>query len=315
MQTKALREWALLGSSQLRPDHQKLLASIDEALACPVSGEVIVRSGDESGRIFAAGRQIAWVSASRAKRTLGDHLAERGVARSDLRQVFEECRKSGTNFAEAIVEWGLLDRPTLREALLKHISTSFLEILRWPSLRLLVVPSTRVYRGTLTFALTEILAATAGHDPSKPSHSRSIENGTTGAATALPTITKEMQVNLDLQLKELKDIKGYKASGIMSFTGELLAADSVDGSIDLNLVGATFNDIFRSSHEVCEKIGMQACTEEMIHTPKGYVLMRCSGKNARAHVHLICILTDDGNQALARLNIDRITKKVTEVIA
>ena len=60
---------------------------------------------------------------------------------------------------------------------------------------------------------------------------------------------------LEKHLLDIKSVKGYQASGIMHFTGELLAFDSVAPNIDLALVGATFNDVFRTAHEVCDKIG------------------------------------------------------------
>ncbi len=122
-------------------------------------------------------------------------------------------------------------------------------------------------------------------------------------------------MNLEIQLKDLKDIKGYKASGIMNFTGEMLASDSADPEIDLNLVGASFNDIFRSAHEVCGKIGLEACTENVIQTPKGIVLMRCSGVANKAHIHLIAILTADGNHALTRMTLDKVTKRAVDLLA
>lgn len=110
---------------------------------------------------------------------------------------------------------------------------------------------------------------------------------------------------LEKLLEDFKGIKGYKAAGIMNFTGEMLVHDSSDASIDLTLVGATFNDIFRSSHEVCEKIGLQACNEETIVTPLGQVIMRCSGVDSKVHVHGIIIMAADGNQALAKMQLSK----------
>ena len=40
-------------------------------------------------------------------------------------------------------------------------------------------------------------------------------------------------------------IKGYKASAVMTFRGELPASHSADAQIDLRDVGNTFNQIFR----------------------------------------------------------------------
>lgn len=115
---------------------------------------------------------------------------------------------------------------------------------------------------------------------------------------------------LESYLAELKEIKGYKAAGIMHYTGEMLASDWTGSEVDVNLVGATFNDIFRSSHSACQKIGLEACTETVISTPKGQVIMRCSGVNAASHFHMLTVLTSDGNQALAKMRMEKMVPKI-----
>ncbi|MBI5549597.1 MAG: hypothetical protein HY901_37400 [Deltaproteobacteria bacterium] len=119
---------------------------------------------------------------------------------------------------------------------------------------------------------------------------------------------------LEKQLQSLREINGYKASGIMSYTGEALAVDSNDPNIDLVLVGATFNDIFRSAHDASKKIGLDACKETIISTPKGVVVMRCTGVDAKAHLHIIGILAADGNQALLKMQMEKMVKPVIDEI-
>lgn len=123
-------------------------------------------------------------------------------------------------------------------------------------------------------------------------------------------LTEEKTMNLENHLKGLREIKGYKASAIMNYTGEVLITDSVDTSIDLGLVGATFNDIFRSAHDASEKIGLEACTETTIKTPKGIVIMRCSGVRSQVHFHVIVVMDEDGNQALAKMKIESTIPKM-----
>lgn len=117
-------------------------------------------------------------------------------------------------------------------------------------------------------------------------------------------------MSLESHLQNLREVKGYKASAIMNFTGEPLATDSMDASIDLALVGATFNDIFRSAHEASKKIGLEATREAVFKTPKGLIIMQCSGTDSRVHFHVICVLSDDGNQALAKMRFDQMVPKV-----
>ena len=110
---------------------------------------------------------------------------------------------------------------------------------------------------------------------------------------------------LDGYLDRLKNINGYKASAIMNYTGEILVQDSVDANIDLGLVGATFNDIFRTAHEASIKIGLEACQESIISTPKGVIIMLCSGVKSKVHFHTIAILNLDGNQALVKMELKK----------
>jgi predicted regulator of Ras-like GTPase activity (Roadblock/LC7/MglB family) len=112
-------------------------------------------------------------------------------------------------------------------------------------------------------------------------------------------------MDLEAPLADVKAVKGYLATGIMQYTGELLAGNSVTESINLSIVGATFNDIFRSAHEVCGKIGLDACREMVLYTPRGIVLMLCTGIKSKVHCHLITILSADGNQALAKMQMEK----------
>ena len=125
----------------------------------------------------------------------------------------------------------------------------------------------------------------------------------------------DKKMALERFLEELKTVKGYKASAVMNFTGEILVSDSVDSNIDLAIVGATFNDIFRSAHEASQKIGLQACQETSIETPKGIIVMRCSGVDEKAHFHMIGILSTGGNQALMKLQMNKMIPTIMEELS
>lgn len=121
---------------------------------------------------------------------------------------------------------------------------------------------------------------------------------------------RRTQMALEEYLQEFKEIKGYIASGIMDFTGETLVTDSSRSGVDLEATGAVFNDIFRNAHEASGKIGLEACKKMTITTPKGVIVMECSGVDAASHLHFIAVLTEDGNQALARKTLEKIVPKV-----
>lgn len=126
-----------------------------------------------------------------------------------------------------------------------------------------------------------------------------------------PSKQKEKEdMALETILEDLRGINGYKAAALMNFTGEILAADSVDAAIDLGNVGAVFNDIFRSSHEAAGKVGLQVCNELTMRTPNGLIIMACSGVDSPVHFHLIAVLSEDGNQALAKMQLDKMIPRI-----
>jgi len=104
----------------------------------------------------------------------------------------------------------------------------------------------------------------------------------------------------------LRKVGGYKASGVLTSKGRILARDSVDPKIDLDTVGGTFNDLFQQAHEASENVGLEACYETAINTPKGIIIIRCSGLNALAHFHLIVVLGgEEANLSLVKHELDK----------
>lgn len=118
------------------------------------------------------------------------------------------------------------------------------------------------------------------------------------------------EASLEGCLTRLQKVKGYMASAIMTFRGELLASHSSAAKIDLQVVAKTFNDIFRTAHEASEKIGLGVCLETVISTPKGTIIMHCSGVDALIHFHLLAIISADGSLALAKMELERMTTPI-----
>jgi len=203
-----------------------------------------------------------------------------------------------------------------------------LEILGWENLTIEIAPGSKKRKKTIDLPLNQVLSRLKEGEAITRNERREKEDvietevaGEVEFREMIPldsldeqkkpkNLTKEAEMALEKHIQALKEIKGYMAAGIMSFTGEMLAYDSADPKIDLNLVGATFNDIFRSAHEASKKIGLEACRDTTITTPKGIVIMRCSGTDAKVHFHLIGILAADGNQALMKMQIDKMVPAV-----
>jgi len=124
-------------------------------------------------------------------------------------------------------------------------------------------------------------------------------------------------MDLEVHLKELRVIKGYTASSILSAAGEALARDTTSASpnVDEALVAMLCNDVFGLSHECVERLDpSDECIEVDIITRDEVLILVCSGKAAKSHIHCACHLTRDGNVALARMMIDKLLKTVAPLL-
>jgi hypothetical protein len=142
----------------LRPEHAKVLKVFQEAVSWGKGGEVVLRCGPDTGRVFFAEGRIAWGTVSTIKKTFTQYLVEQtNLGEEEAKEAFEDCKRTGKNFGETIVEWGLIDEASLRQLLLQHISACLLEIFCWPDVESMFMPDEKPYKGSLTFDFMEIL--------------------------------------------------------------------------------------------------------------------------------------------------------------
>ncbi len=122
----------------------------------------------------------------------------------------------------------------------------------------------------------------------------------------LPSCSTESCTTLESILERLRGIKGYKGAGIMDFTGETIASDCLDSTLDLVSAGAIFNDIFRSAQETTTTTGLQTCNELTLKTQGCIIILCASGAASAIPFHLIVILDKNGNQALTKMQLAQI---------
>ncbi len=127
--------------------------------------------------------------------------------------------------------------------------------------------------------------------------------------------SKKRTVMLDDKLDALKKINGYKGAAISDYTGEILVSDTGSLQGDLALSAATFNDIFRSAHQASKDLGLGVTHTMQIMTEEGIVMMACSGEESRVHIHVFAILEKDGNQALAKMALNKLVPDIVEELA
>lgn len=309
-----------------------LAAVLAEALADPGGGEVLVRSPRAAGRIFVARGRIAWATASTLSLTFGVQLVRAGlVQRDSLSALFEECRKTGKNFAEEMVEWKLLDEATLRRELLAHIASAMREILSWPGLTALFVPTTRGYKGSLTFTLDEFLAA-AGAAPgfgalvlelqvateARPPEPVALTPAPIGVVAPAPApaappqaaaLAERQRARLAAVLAELREALPYEAAGFLGPGGALLAQAAPGAGQDVAALGGA---IAQLGHAVRGRLGQPGPAaafgvpgEWVLRDAEAILAVRQLQVAGVGHVSLFVRLPPTANVALARMQLDR----------
>lgn len=120
---------------------------------------------------------------------------------------------------------------------------------------------------------------------------------------------------LEGHLEQLKKINGYQGAAVADYTGEVLVSDAAGMTGDLGMTTATLNDIFRSAHSATKGLSLGMTHTMQIQAENAMVLMQCSGESERMHVHLFCVFAKDGNQALAKMTMNKILPEIVSELA
>lgn len=122
---------------------QTVRQALTQALATP-GGELVVRGGDVVGRIHVYGGKVAWAHTSTEPGSLDrifGSLPELG--KEEARAVVGECRKSGKNIGDVLVEWGLMEEAEVRTHIVGWIRRKIEELLDLSDPQTLFIPSSR----------------------------------------------------------------------------------------------------------------------------------------------------------------------------
>lgn len=112
-------------------------------------------------------------------------------------------------------------------------------------------------------------------------------------------------------LNELKSTRGYRAFGVMIFSGQMLISDSIDPQINLELLASVFNDTFLVAHEATTEVGLKAATEISFETDQQRLIIICSGLDSKAHIHLLVIWDKaEGSLALVRMIMGKLLTRL-----
>lgn len=331
------------GARRLGPSAENLLLALREASDSALDGEVVIRQKQDSGRIFFHEGRVAWVVATTYSHTLMSHLVNRtSVTLSDLREVFDHCKRTRKNFGETIIEWGLLGRDTLRELLLEHISRGLAEVFAWPSSEVMFLPERRAFGGSLLYSLDEVLeqatqyhrearenfqssAAPPPASDSNASDRQYVPNPPTDQGRA-PAALKDEEGEKNMSdiiktMESLKTVNGFVGAGAFTSAGELLGEVSAAGT-SLAELGALANDVLLKSQQTTDLMGVGRGNHIHITAPKAHILVRCMNENTdfaanepgRAHVHMMLILEPEGNIALGKMKLEKVIQQVAPLL-
>lgn len=114
-------------------------------------------------------------------------------------------------------------------------------------------------------------------------------------------------------MKNLQSIKGFMGASIYNYTEERLACNTQRLPGNTEETFATFNDICINSHKVSKNLKLGTTKIMEIQTLKGKVIKvirGCSSKDARVHLHIYAMFSDDGNVALGEKIINKMLPQV-----
>ncbi len=123
-------------------------------------------------------------------------------------------------------------------------------------------------------------------------------------------------VNFEQSMKKLKSVNGYLGSAVLNFAGETLYMDDENTSADIAYSASIFNDAFRSTSEASLDVGFSDASFIETRTHDGHIfLINAAGDlegDNFTKLNVFAIFRDDGNIALAKMVIDRISKAMSK---
>ncbi|WP_375754913.1 hypothetical protein [Corallococcus exercitus] len=284
---------------------QVVRAVLNEALESKLGGEVVVKSATVSGRIFVVERKVAWtVLTGPGSRSFSTALIDaRLVSREDVEQVMAECRKSGGNFCETLVAWGLVPRDTLRDLLCRHLGTQLDALFGLTEAQALFVPQPRSYSSQLTFELAE-LSADVTQAPPAISQSQS-------PSVSPVLLEREVMANVKQALEEAMKIEGAFAV-CLADANSGMTLGSVGGSSAFNIEAAAAGntEVMRAKMKTMKALGIKDRIEDMLITlGEQYHIIRPLAAREGLFLY-IALHRANANLAMARFRMADVEKTI-----
>lgn len=159
-------------------------AVLDEALRS-AGGEVVVRSGDDVGRVFVHEGRIAWASLSSSQESFHDVLRSRvAIEPGEWQSLVRACQSDRLNVFEALIHWGLAERDSVTACLRSFIARRLRDMSHLPNLSALFLPGARPYSTELLVAPHELPALDSSLPPRQSPAPAPLAPATEGASVS-----------------------------------------------------------------------------------------------------------------------------------
>ncbi|RUO88200.1 hypothetical protein D7Y11_36695 [Corallococcus sp. AB018] len=283
---------------------QVVRAVLNEALESKLGGEVVVKSTTVSGRIFVVERKVAWtVLTGPGSRSFSTALIDaKLVSREDVEQVMAECRKSGGNFCETLVAWGLVPRDTLRDVLCRHLAVQLETLCGLTEAQALFVPQPRSYSSQLTFDLAELTAETTQTQPAVPQ----------SQSPAGPPVLLEGEVmaNVKQSLEEAMKIEGAFAVCLADANSGMTLGSVGSAGFNVEAAAAGNTEVMRAKLKTMKALGIKDRIEDMLITlGEQYHIIRPLAAREGLFLY-IALHRANANLAMARFRMAEVEKNI-----
>ncbi len=287
------------------PPRQVVRAVLNEALESKLGGEVVVKSTTVSGRIFVVERKVAWtVLTGPGARSFSTALIDaKLVSRDDVEQVMAECRKSGGNFCETLVAWGLVPRDTLRDLLCRHVGAQLETLFGLTEAQALFVPQPRSYSSQLTFELAELATETMPAQQAAATQSQS--------PSGPPVLLEgEVMANVKQALEEAMKIEGAFAVCLADANSGMTLGSIGSAGFNIDAAAAGNTEVMRAKLKTMKALGIKDRIEDMLITlGEQYHIIRPLASREGLFLY-IALHRANANLAMARFRMADVEKNI-----
>lgn len=130
-----------------------------------LTGEVILRGKNRTGRVIFHKGKIAWVHVSGGL-PLMPLLLRLGLTEADVRQLLQECQSKRLPFLDTLADWGLVSQVKLKDYFREELGSRLALLSTTEALSCFFVPEQATLQSRLAYGLEELLPSASEDPPS-----------------------------------------------------------------------------------------------------------------------------------------------------